>query len=177
MWIKILDVTAAGDHRHASTATGWEYKGTIFRSDWNIRRVKLSIKVVLGSRSTARCRATPNHTRVCIFPKQLCKRIESSIVSRCFVAVGKMKILYKFVRLFLVCKTTFNKIKFMSATVSRRKTTKCVVVVEIPYGTRRLYAGQDVRALFTRIEASARCLRLSTVFPVDVKMLFVGFRF
>lgn len=76
-----------------------------------------------------------------------------------------------FIQLADSCGTILDHIKDMPAHILRRQTAVCMIVVEIPYKIRSLYAGRDVRAALVGGNGSDRGFRLNTVSPFERCML------
>lgn len=127
-----------------------------FFSDGNISRKKRSVNDAPSSIYRAKFRANPNHTYLCKAPRRSCKRIEPSSVSGCFVAVRRDKRFLGFLRFVHSFETISNRIRFLPATVSRRRTDVCIAVVEIPFDNRGLYFGLDVKATSDGVGENSR---------------------
>lgn len=84
----------------ANIATGCDCHGTSLRSEGKIPRMKRSINAVPRRMSSARCGATPNHTRVFSSARRRCRRINPSRGSSYFVAVWSCGMFSRLMRLF-----------------------------------------------------------------------------
>lgn len=127
------------------------------------------MKDVPSSMSKARFGVIPNHSLLCKLPRRRCKRIKLSYESGCFVAVRREIRLFRFIRFAYSCGIISDRTRFMPSPVSRRHTDVWISVVEIPYGSKRLYVGLEVRTTSIDVGADSRSSRLSA--PVCLGLL------
>lgn len=101
---------------------------------------KVRIKI-----STARCGATPNHTRVPELPKRICGRIDPSSGSDSFVAVRNVRRLSSFKQKVQFFESIEKQITFAPVSVTKRQFFVSRTVTFVLYDKQNSYVGLTIK--------------------------------
>lgn len=125
----------------------------------------MSMKEVVSKIFTAKCGATPNHTRACMSSRQSCMIIKLSNFSGCFLAVQREGRLFLFRRVGDSCGFISNWTSFMPTLMLRRQMDVCINVVKIQYDIRNVYVSVYLMVTLVCIGTNFRVLGLGAVVP------------
>lgn len=131
----------------ASMTTGCECQGTIFLFEGKTSCIKRPINDVPRRRSTAKFGTAPNHMRTRRSPIPMWRRIVPSNSIGRFVAVRRRGKLVCFMRCPHSGETQAALIRFKPAPVSKRHTTKDLMLADSPIINRSLYVSFAQKAM------------------------------
>lgn len=115
-----------------SIATGWEFRGTTYRSAMKMLPMKSSMNYFLRILSTAKFGATPTQIWITKSPRRRSSKIMRASGSGCFVAVRSVGSFFDFKRLLFLSDIVEERIKLAPAPLLTKQVASCITAIVVP---------------------------------------------